>query len=200
MQEALQRLFESIRETCTPRDWSRGVELARAGAVAGEREEDGEIALRISVSGSPVSPSVLLLPDEEDWDCDCGSLEDVCAHVAAAVISLRQARQAGDTLPGAQAAAAGRIAYRLSRTATGLGFERVVVRGDEETALKTTLSAIHSGRVAGPRFAASNDDLEVESTLGTRLRGDLPPGLWPGLDRQDHRRARRVQVRCASGV
>ena len=101
MQANLQRLFESIRETCTAQDWSRGVDLARGGAVAGEGEQDGEISLRVSVSGSPVSPSVLLLPDDEDWDCDCGSREDVCEHVAAAIIALRQARRAGEQLSGA---------------------------------------------------------------------------------------------------
>jgi len=181
VQENLQRLFESIREACTAGDWSRGVNLARGGAVAREGEEDGEIALRVSVSGSPVSPSVLLLVDDEDWDCDCGSREEVCEHVAAAIIALRQARRAGETLSGAGTAEAGRIAYRLSRTPTGLAFERVVVRSDGETPLRTTLSAIHSGRSQGPRFAASSDDLEVESALGTRLHGDLPPGLWPRL-------------------
>ena len=181
MPETLQRLFESIREACTAGDWSRGVELARGGAVCGEREEDGEIALRISVSGSVVSPSVLLLPEGGDWDCDCGHLEEACAHVAAGIIALRQARREGADLPSGDAAAAGRIGYRLSRTSTGLAFERVLVRGEEETALRTALAAIHSGRVAGPRFAASSDDLELESALGTRLHGDLPPGLWPSL-------------------
>jgi len=181
VQESLQHLFENIRESCNSRDWSRGVELARGGAVAGERVADGEIALRVSVGGSPVSPSVLLMPEEGDWDCDCGSLEDVCEHVAAAVIAVRQARRDGEELPGGRAAAAGRIAYRLSRTPTGLAFERVLVRGHEETPLRATLAAIHSGRVEGPRFAASSDDLEVESALGTRLHGDLPRGLWPGL-------------------
>lgn len=181
MPESLQRLFESIRETCTSRDWSRGVELARGGAVSGEREEAAEIALRVAVSGSPVSLSVLLLPEDGDWDCDCGTLEDVCEHVAAAIIATRRARSAGEKLPGTGATAAGRIAYRLSRAPTGLAFERVVVRGDQETPLRATLSAIYSGRREGPRFAASSDDLEVESALGTRLHGDLPPGLWPSL-------------------
>ncbi|MFP8876325.1 MAG: helicase, partial [Myxococcota bacterium] len=181
MPETLQHLFEIIREACTAADWSRGVELARAGAVCGEQEADGEIALRVSVSGSVVSPSVLLVPEDGDWDCDCRNLEEACCHVAAAIIALRQARRDGAKLPGSDASAVGRIGYRLSRTNTGLAFERVLVRGEEETALHSALAAIHSGRVQGPRFAASSDDLEVESALGTRLHGDLPPGLWPGL-------------------
>ena len=44
-----------MRAACSPRDWSRGVELARAGAVAGVRRERDEVVLRVSDDGLGIS-------------------------------------------------------------------------------------------------------------------------------------------------
>jgi superfamily II DNA or RNA helicase len=181
MSDAIEDLFQTIRGACSSQAWSRGVELVRGEAVCGERDSGDEVILRVSAPGSAVSPTVVLLPEDEEWECNCRSRDDVCDHVAASVIALRRARKAGEDLPGASASAAGRIAYRLRREGGTLYFERVVVTGDKETLLRSTLGAISSGRVDGPRFAATQADIEVERALGTRLRGDLPRGVWPGL-------------------
>ena len=180
MSNPVQPLFEVIRAECSAGIWSRGVELARAEAVAGERDDDDEVALRVSTRGGLICPQVLLYLDDESWDCDCGTRENVCEHVAAAVIVLRRARAAGEGLPAA-AGDAGRIGYRLSRSDGALTFERVVVKDGGEELLTSTLAAVSSGRVEGPSFLATQADLAVERVLGAQRRGVLPRGLWSSL-------------------
>jgi hypothetical protein len=53
----------------------------------------------------------------------------------------------------------------------------VVVRGEQSAPLRATLTAVASGRVDGPTFVATPADLDIERTLGSRLRGELPRGL-----------------------
>jgi superfamily II DNA or RNA helicase len=181
MSDAIEDLFQAIREACSSQTWSRGVELVRAEAICGERDDGSEVVLRVSAPGSAVSPTVVLLPDDEEWECNCSRRDDVCEHIAGSIIALRRARKAGSELPGGSARAAGRIAYRLRSEGVMLYFERVVILGDKETLLRSSLGAITSGRVDGPRFAATQADIEVERALGTRLRGELPRGIWPTL-------------------
>ncbi len=178
--QALDALFAAIRSACSAGDWSQGVELARAGAVHGECFDTAAVVLRVATRGGLVSPAVHLTLDDPDWDCECASREDACEHAAAAVIALRQARRAGESLPAARETS-GRIGVRLSRRGGALDFERVVVTGGKEEALLTTLTAVTSGRVDGPPFLATAADLAVERALGTRLRGELPRGLWPSV-------------------
>src|SRR5262245_11442385 len=180
MSTALDALFAAIRSACSAPTWSQGVELARAGAVRGEREEDDTVVLRVATRGGLVSPAVHLELDPPDWNCDCASREDVCEHAAAAVIALRQARRAGSPLPGADRPA-GRIGVRLTRRGGALHLERAVVVGEREELLQSTLAAVSSGRAQGPAFLATAADLALERALGTRLRGALPRGFWPGV-------------------
>ncbi len=173
-------LFQSIRSAASSHSWSRAVELVRADAVAGERQEENEIVVRVATRGGLISPTVTLFLDDEDWDCDCGTSEDVCEHVAAAAIALRRASSQRQDL-FSRGTSHGRIGYRFSREAGGLALERVVVTGDEETLLTTTLVAVASGRVEGPRFLATRADLSIEQTLGSKRRGRVPRGILPTL-------------------
>jgi superfamily II DNA or RNA helicase len=169
-------LFDAVRESCSRGTWSSGVELARAGAVTEQEAAGSEVTLRVQVPGRLVAPAVTLLPDDAEWSCDCDGAEDPCVHVAAAVIAWKRSRESGSGSPepNAQASAGpGRIGYRLARERGALALERVVVRGDSELPLRSTLAAVASGRVDGPSFLASEADLEVERALGTRLRGPL---------------------------
>ena len=175
-QTAIQKLFEAIRSAAGSAAWSRGVELVRADAVSGESDEDGEIALRVSTRGGLISPGVTLFTEDQDWDCDCGSREDVCEHVTAAIIALRRARGEGRALPGPEKAP-GRIGYRFSREGSGLALERVVVSGEREEPLSTTLAAVASGRVEGPQFVATQGDLAAEQALGAKRSGRIPRGV-----------------------
>jgi superfamily II DNA or RNA helicase len=178
--DALDALFEAMRRASPREVWSRGVELARAEAVRGVETRGAETLLRVSTRGGLLCPAVVLTPEDEAWECDCGSREEICEHAVAAVIALRRARREGVPLPAGDAGT-GHIGYRLTRQGSELHFERVVagLRGEEP--LTTTLTALASGRVDGPRFAASQADLAVERALGATRRGALPRGVWPAL-------------------
>jgi superfamily II DNA or RNA helicase len=179
----IDELFQAIRTAASSAAWSRGVELARADAVTGESDAGEEIVLRVATRGGLITPTVTLLPAEEDWDCDCGTREDACEHVAAAAIALRRARSEGRALPGPDRSP-GRIGYRFAREGGGLALERVVVSDAGEEILTATLAAVASGRVEGPEFLATQADLAVEQTLGAKWRGRLPRGVLPALLRQ----------------
>ncbi|HJO23221.1 MAG: DEAD/DEAH box helicase [Myxococcota bacterium] len=180
MSQEIDTLFEAVRDAATSSTWSRGVELARTGSVHGERDDGAEVVLRVATPGGLVSPTVQLFPEDEDWDCDCRARAAACEHTAAAVISLRQARRQGKALPERRRSA-GNIGYRLSREGDGLAIERMIVTERGETRLTTTLAALASGRVAGPDFVATQGDLAVEHTLGSKRRGRIPRGVLPRL-------------------
>ncbi len=89
--------------------WSVGVKLARASAVAVESREAREIVLRVQAPGRAVAPTVVLYPEDNEWECDCPSRVNPCEHVVAAVIALGLTREAveggtaGGEVPGAVA-------------------------------------------------------------------------------------------------
>jgi superfamily II DNA or RNA helicase len=160
-------LFEAVRGSAPPEAWSKGVTLARAGAVSIESrdEDEDEVALRVVVAGSALSPRVGLFPRDGEWECDCGSALDACEHVAAAVIALRQGN---DAKPRSSP-----IVYRFSRSGDGLVFQRGVFEGEELRGIEVPLEAIASGRLSGPRFEASPEDLEIDRALRGKYRGAL---------------------------
>ena len=77
-------LFQTIREAAESSTWSRGVELSRASAVTLEREDSDAITLRVTTGGGAASFTVQLYPEDEEWSCDCSSVEEVCEHVTGA--------------------------------------------------------------------------------------------------------------------
>ncbi|MFY0532660.1 hypothetical protein [Nannocystis pusilla] len=162
-----------------PRDWSRGVELARAGAVAGVRRERDEVVLRVAIKGAGKSPTVALYPGDAEWSCDCDDAGECCFHVAAATIALQRAVEAGEAMPRGSERA-GRVGYRLRRAEGALELVRVRVSegtGPEskEAPLGHSLAAITGGKVEGPGIVATAADLEAEAALGIYKRGPLAP-------------------------
>src|SRR5688500_12695180 len=101
-------LYNDVHEACAPGLWSRGVSIAREGAVHVDRLRDDEILLRCATKDRPAAPRVSLWPQDGDWHCDCRSKDDPCHHVAAAVIALKN-NQA--TLPSSGGEARETIAY-----------------------------------------------------------------------------------------
>ena len=180
MSDPIQELFDAVRAACSPGTWSRGVELVRSNAVHGENDDGNEATLRVTTRGGLISPIVILMPGDVEWECDCSSRDAVCEHAAAAVIALRNARREGTALPGA-GSRAGRIEYRLSRSGGTLHFARVVATSEQDIPLTSTITALTSGRVDGPELIATQEDIAVERALGTRLCGRLPSGLWPNV-------------------
>ena len=167
----MERLFDEIREACSRTAWSRGVELARAGAVSLEQLDPAEA--RLVVAGKPIARRVSFHLASAAWDCDCPGAEDPCEHVAAAAIAWRRAREAGRELPASAAAGGGRVRYALSRASGGLALQREVVSGAESTPLTVGLRALVAGRVAGPRVLASERDLRIDAELDSPLPGRL---------------------------
>lgn len=179
MTDHLESLFEAVREACDPATWSRGVELCRARAVVAESTDSEEAVFRVSTRGGMISPRVTLYPEDADWECRCPGQDDVCEHVAAAVIAWRRAGQEGRELRSPEQA--GRVEYLFERQEGGLGLRREIVRPDGSHPLETTLTAIATGKVDGPRFVASQADLAAELALGTHRRGLLARPVVPRL-------------------
>ena len=169
----------AVHAAASERDWSRGVELWRAGAVIGKRRTADEIVVQVAVKGASVSPTVTLWPDEEDgWSCDCDSKADPCFHVAAAVIALKRAAEEGKELPVA-GGRTGQVGYRFTRSPEGLRFMRVRVGpGGEERPLSHSLAQLTSGRVEGSAIAATRADTAVDLALAAFIKPE--PTVMPG--------------------
>jgi len=170
-------LFNEVRSNCSAPVWSRGVELARSGAVQKERDDGKTIELRVATQGGLISPQVVLYMEDAEWQCECNSREDVCVHAAAAVIALRKAKLDGKelgTYVNPDNVPAGKICYFFTRTPEGLSLERYIVSELAKTQLTTTLAALAQKKVRGPKFVATQTDLQVELLLGTHLSGVLP--------------------------
>src|SRR5690606_23672330 len=149
---------------------SKGIELARTDAVDGVQIAPDTATLRVRCHGRTVAPTVMLHLEDLEWECDCDSGEDACEHVAAAMIAFRRAQKEGRELPTSQKAG-GRIRYVLTLDGERLAIERLIVSGDETTALSGTLAARLSGRDAGPMVEPSKIDLSIDGLLiAKRLR------------------------------
>jgi hypothetical protein len=176
----MDELFEAIREACERAVWSRGVELARRGAVHTQSAGPDELLLRVEARAGRAAPVVRLSPGDEAWECDCGGADDPCEHVAAAVIAARRARESGESAPRAESPPA-QLGYRLSRAPGGLALARVLVREGVESPLPATLAAWAAGRGPGPAPLASVADLAVERLIDPRRTGALPRESMPRL-------------------
>ncbi len=91
-------VFDAVKDDCLVGLWSRGVELARDGLVAGEGHDAGEWTFRIRALGGGVAPTVRLYPEDAEWECDCGSRFDPCEHIAAGVIAVTASPEAASEL------------------------------------------------------------------------------------------------------
>ncbi len=164
-------LLAAIREACSAGTWSRGVELARSGAVVGEADEGDEIVLRVRLKGAVASPQVVLFPDDDDWTCECNFREDACPHVAAAAIALKQARNEGKPLPGVdEGGVPPHIAYRLEGLGKKLVLRRVLATdGSEDEGIRGSLAQLSQGGTAG--ILVTGADLSFEKRFGTVIGG-----------------------------
>jgi superfamily II DNA or RNA helicase len=138
-----------------------------------------EVMLRISTRSGMLSPIVTLWPEDKDWSCNCASQAEVCAHVAAAVIALHHAPQAGPEA-SSQRPATAQLRYCFTREKGGLAFERAVVQDGQVRILEGTLSA-QAARQSGAVLVTTQADAAVELALGSRRRGWLPREVMPKL-------------------
>jgi len=161
-------LLAAIRKACAPGTWSRGVELARSGAVVQVSRTAREVELRVVTKGGMIAPVITLFLDDDEWSCECSSPEDVCSHAAAAAIAFSQAEQTGKPLTCAEApTAGGRIVYRFEAKGELLALRRLIIHSGGEFQLDGTMSAVAQGKLRGPKFVATDADLRFEKKLGT---------------------------------
>ena len=93
-------LLAAVKADCLVGLWSRGTELARDKAVAGQSHGDDGWAFRVRTSSSErsVAATVHLYPDDREWDCDCDGPFDPCEHVAACAIAMAATPDAAEKL------------------------------------------------------------------------------------------------------
>jgi superfamily II DNA or RNA helicase len=168
-------LLEAIRRAAKPGLWSRGVSLARDEAVALESQSDDEVELRVRAPGRVVPVSVVLYPEDEEWDCDCGGRVDPCEHVVAAAISLRHAGEEGaDGKPALQSSWS-RVVYRLHRVEGGISVDRGLLLPDgSEKPLTDSLTSLVAGK-ARDTLQVEQRDLTADRLLERPTRGALNP-------------------------
>ncbi|HLE70923.1 MAG TPA: hypothetical protein VJH87_14680, partial [Vicinamibacteria bacterium] len=150
--------FEDVRRSASSDAWSKGVTLARGGAVSLESDDGEEVVARVAVPGSPLTPRVSLYPDDAEWECDCGSVLTACEHVAAVVIARRQGI---GSKPRRNP-----LEYRLSRSPEGIRLERGVEIDSRFRPIELPLE-----RLTEAPFEASPEDLEIEKALRGNFRG-----------------------------
>jgi superfamily II DNA or RNA helicase len=177
--EGLEALVAAVRSACSARSWSLGVELCRGDAVAVEAEDDGAVTLRVKSPGRTVAPRITIYPQDEEWDCDCGSSAAACEHAAAAALALRRADKEGAALPVA-GAHAGRVGYRLRPEGARLVIDRVIVSPDGgEMPLAGRVRPLADER----DVELAKHDLSIDALLAQkRLRSlplDVVRTMWP---------------------
>ncbi|RUO93122.1 helicase [Corallococcus sp. AB018] len=166
------QLLEAVRKEAKPGLWSRGVSLARDGAVALQSRTASEIELRVKVAGRAVAFTVVLYPGDEAWECDCPSPVDPCEHVVAAAISLDKAEKQDAPLE-AVSDRWSRVVYRFTRVEGGLQLHRVLAHADGTEEPLEDLTGRLAKPQAGVTLQVEQVDLVMERLLERRTRGPL---------------------------
>jgi hypothetical protein len=138
---SLEKLLGAARQAADPRAWTTGVELQRAGAVAGVSNDGDEVHCKVKARGRALPHDVYVWPSEPDWGCDCGLPGDCCPHVVAAVIALRQGDLVGETVPEPKKEFKVALAYDFVTSGAGLDVRRSLVWPDGRRKLLTTAIA-----------------------------------------------------------
>ena len=175
--DTLHTLFEAVRKAAPAAEWSVGVSMARDGKVVVESEADDELTFRIVLGARQRAPEVMVFPDDTDWQCDCGSRFEACAHVAAVLISLKQSGADVAAMPRRDAVHA-RLAYRFESVGDTLHFHRILVRPDRQVPFHDSVSTWRDPDVT---LIAGSVDGNVESVLTRWKSGRVPNGDIPRL-------------------
>lgn len=177
------KFFSAVRDAAEKR-WSHGVEVSRCSKIysAEEQGSDAEIRLVQQSSGQSVHRRITLWPEAEDWACDCGQDTDPCVHVIAAVISYRQVLSEKRELEKLHTNTC-QVLYSFSSSSERmLCLQRLIVDTDKRTVpLKSSLAALASGRVAGPKIIPLKEDITVDEVLRNFRGGAIPSSIMPNL-------------------
>ncbi len=169
MTAPLNALLGAIRRAGISGSWTAGIKLAREGAVFGQAERGEAVNVQVRARGETVAARVTLYPADVEWTCDCRSLVDPCAHVAAAIIVLTQAKEQGRALPAVEQGA--KLRYRLRHRGGVLALDRFVVKGDgTQEVLRGSLAGA-GGRGVAAGIQPSPADLAIDRIVGGRADG-----------------------------
>jgi superfamily II DNA or RNA helicase len=163
--------FQEIREAVSPRLWSKGVELARAGRISQVKVTAENMVLQVPDIAHLATPKVTLWLEELDWNCTCGSEEDPCCHTVAAAIFLRRVEETGATIAKTEQATAS-LRYEFSTKGSDLCLERWVQKGSERQRVVGDLLSL-----AQNDLSLSQTDLQVDHALKSQRSGILPTYL-----------------------
>jgi superfamily II DNA or RNA helicase len=190
----VEEYLQAVREGVTPAQWSRAVKAAREGKVHVLRERGAEIEFRVETLPGLPAHTVTLEPEAENWDCDCDARTEACEHVAAAAITLNEARKRGDALPSKKRGPMAHIGYRLRSHRGPLKLRRVLVSDAGEILMPGSIAVLDRKLPAGtPPFTADKADREFEQRFGPAVKAKIPPKLM--ADVLDHlSRATDVQL------
>ena len=178
----MQALLDAVRAQTLPALWSQGVKLAREGRVNRVSSTPSESTYRVRIPGRVVAPTVTLYPEDEEWSCDCGSKQDPCAHVAAAVIAATRDELAEPAAEDAAGGGSARLVYRLARRDGVLVLSRFIVFADgREVRLAQALSTEIARRKLPEALAPTHDDLHVDRLLGAPPREVISLSSIPAL-------------------
>ncbi len=158
-------LLAEVKGECPSGLWSQGVELARGNAVAGDSRDGAEWTFRVRLPGDDVAPTVILYPEDAEWDCDCEGPCDPCEHVAACAIAAAQ--DAESLFRGA--GRVGSLRYVLRRTDAGVVVDRFLVLEEEEPRrLEESIYDLLEREGADLNFEPSREDLDLDVLLARR--------------------------------
>jgi hypothetical protein len=176
-------VFEAVKEGCLVGLWSRGVELAREGKVAGETHDGEEWTFRVKSIGVAIAPTIRLYPQDAEWECDCGSQFDPCEHIAACVIAVTATPEAADDLFSSESRNVS-IRYSLEcrerdpaapRSAYGVIVRRYVPAGEGDwVLLGEPLSERLAAGGAPLSVSPTREDLQIDRLIGRGVGDPLP--------------------------
>ena len=175
LEPALRSFFDTVRTEAGPAIWSQGVTMARTANISTVKVQDDEVVLKVRMPVELVSRTVTLLPEDEDWLCDCKAPGRVCEHAAAAVIAWKSALEKDEPLPAAGGETVGRIVYRLERANGGLRLIREVHSSKGAVPLLGNVAAAALAN-RGVKLSPEPLDYEIETVLGHRPLAWIPPG------------------------
>ena len=135
MHDELRELGSALRKAAPPTAWRVGERAAEDGKVGviSTDDDSGEFLLSVSMGQGPAH-EVYLWPTDSEWECDCESSADACAHAVAALCGLRSGL---DALP--QAEAPPHIIMQLSRKGRWLDLQLAIRRGESVEPCPTSL-------------------------------------------------------------
>jgi hypothetical protein len=173
---AMERLFATVRELASPATWSAGVELARNAEIHELPAPHSDDRLFRMLQGArDKTVTVTLSESNEAWQCDCGSDEDPCRHVIAAILAVRQGKVGRDAKRPALGSSA-RVVHTFKREEGRLSFARELRIGDRIVPVRGALAVALEGlKRQGVSAAVSEDERLLDHVLVGAKEGVLPP-------------------------